>query len=116
MSQPGDRPPAHGQPPYGIGGYGPPGYGLQDFPPPPYGRRPTNVMAIAALVCALVCAPVGLGLGIAARRQIKRTHEEGDGLALAAIIVGGIVTGLFALMLAVLVIGWVMLANSSFGP
>jgi Domain of unknown function (DUF4190) len=106
MSHPGDRPPAHGQQPYGVGGYGPPGYGLQDFPPPPFGRRPTNAMAIAALVCALVCAPVGLGLGIAARRQIKRTHEEGDGLALAAVIVGGIVTGLYVLVVVVLVIAW----------
>ena len=114
MSHPGDRPPAHGPQPYGVGGYGPPGYGLQDLPPP-YGRRPTNVMAIAALVCALVCAPVGIGLGIAARRQIRRTHEEGDGLALAAVIVGGIVTGLYVLVVVVLVIAWFGLVGA-LGP
>src|SRR3954453_20528816 len=105
MSHPGDRPPAHGQQPYGGGGYGPPGYGLQDLPPP-YGRRPTNAMAIAALVCALVCAPVGLGLGIAARRQITRPHEEVDGLALAAVIVGESGTGLYVLVVVVFVIAW----------
>src|SRR3954464_11328606 len=104
--------------------YGPPpGYG---YPPPNpvYGPPttagsppPTNPMAIAALVCALTIAPVGLGLGIAARRQIRRTGESGDGLALAGIIVGSIVTGIYVLLLALLVVSWVVLASSvSFAP
>ena len=92
-------------------GYGPPGY------PPPYGYRPpTNTMAILSLVFAFVFAPVGLGLGIAARRQIRRTNEQGDGLALAAIIIGGIATGVFVLMIVVLVISWIVLLNTGFGP
>jgi hypothetical protein len=89
---------------YGPGGYGPPGYGLQGFGPPPV--RATNSLAIASLVLAFLCAPVGLGLGIAARRQIRRTGEDGDGLALAGIIVGGIATGLYVLLITVLVIAW----------
>jgi Domain of unknown function (DUF4190) len=103
MSDPGYRPPP---------GYAPPGYGLQY---PPY-RRPTNTMAIAALVFAFLCAPVGLGLGIAARRQIRRTGEEGDGLALAAVIVGSIATAVFVLLIAVLVVAWLALLHTGFGP
>src|SRR3954454_21294180 len=94
--------------------YGPPpGYG---YPPYPVYAPPTNPMAIAALVCALTIGPVGLGLGIAARKQIRRTGEGGDGMALAGIIIGGIVTGIWVLILAVLVISWIPLANTSFGP
>jgi hypothetical protein len=95
--------------------YGPPpGYG---YPPPyPVYGPPTNPMAIAALVCALTIAPVGLGLGIAARKQIRRTGEGGDGLALAGIIIGGIVTGIWVLVIVVLIITWIALANTSFGP
>jgi len=73
-------------------------------------------MAVAALVCALTIAPVGLGLGIAARRQIRRTGEQGDGLALAGIIIGGTVTGIYVVLLAVLVIAWITLLNTGFGP
>jgi len=92
----------------------PPGYG---YPPPyPVYGPPTNPMAIAALVCALTIAPVGLGLGIAARKQIRRTGEQGDGLALAGIIIGGIVTGIWVLLIVVLIISWVALVNTGFGP
>src|SRR4051794_5281121 len=92
----------------------PPGYG---YPPPyPVYPPPTNPMAVAALVCALTIAPVGLGLGIAARRQIRRTGEQGDGLALAGIIIGGTVTGIYVVLLAVLVIAWITLLNTGFGP
>src|SRR5690242_3750093 len=89
----------------------PPGY-----PPYPAYPPPTNPLAIAALVCALTIAPVGLGLGIAARRQIRRTGEGGDGLALAGIIIGGIVTGIYVVLIVVLVITWITLLNTGFGP
>jgi hypothetical protein len=83
-------------------GYGPPvGYA----PPPQYGR-PTNTMAILALVMAFVFAPVGLILGIIARKQIARTGEDGDGLALAGIIVGGVITAFFAVMIVFMIIAF----------
>src|SRR3954465_9600421 len=91
--------PASGPPPTNAG-----------YPPP------TNPLAIAALVCALTIAPVGLGLGIAARKQIRRTGEQGDGMALAAVIIGGIVTGIYVLLIVVLVISWIALLNTGFGP
>ncbi len=82
-----------------------PGYGQQPYgyAPYPHHSRPTNTMAILALVMAFVFAPVGLVLGIIARKQIRRTGEDGDGLALAGIIVGGIFTALFVFMLAGLI-------------
>jgi hypothetical protein len=71
-------------------------------------------MAILALVMAFVFAPVGLVLGIVARKQIRRTGEDGDGLALAGIIVGGIVTAFFALIIFGLIA--VFHSASSFAP
>jgi hypothetical protein len=64
---------------------GPSGYG----PPPP---RPTNVTAIAALVCAILVAPAGIVLGYVARSQIRRTGEAGGGMATAALIIGWVLT------------------------
>jgi hypothetical protein len=99
MTAPQGPPPGYGPPPHhGAPGYGPPpGYG---YPPPgypPVWRRPTNTMAILSLVLAFVFAPAGLVLGIIARKQIRETGEEGDGLALAGIIVGAIASALFVL-------------------
>src|SRR5690348_1537697 len=110
--EPGWSPPGYGPPGYGQPGYGPPpGY------PPPYGyRAPTNTMAILALVFAFVFAPVGLGLGIAARRQIARTGEEGSGLALAGMIVGGLFTGLWVIAIIFWIIALTAISNGSFGP
>ncbi|MGY1689403.1 DUF4190 domain-containing protein [Geodermatophilus sp. SYSU D01105] len=119
----GDPPPAPPPPPPGYGppGYGPaPGYG----PPPGYGygpppgfyRRPTNTLAILALVMAFVFAPAGLVLGIAARRQIRETGEEGDGLALAGIIVGAIACALVVLGIVLWFVALASLSSVSFGP
>ncbi|GAB4006228.1 hypothetical protein GCM10029992_56310 [Glycomyces albus] len=84
MSSPGPDPQPPPPPPYQ-----PPPYGYQ-YPPP---RRPTNGMAIAAMVLGIVgaCNPVGLlGLifGTIARRQIAERGEEGDGFAVTGIILG----------------------------
>ena len=94
--------PGYGTPPPGwnappVGGFQPPG----GYPPPQgYQQlRGTNVLAIAALVSIFVFTPAALVLGIIARNQIKQTGEEGDGMALAGIIVGGIAMALFVLFL-----------------
>ncbi len=83
---PGGAPPPPGPPP-AVPGY--PGYG---YPYPP--QRRTNTMAILALVLALVFAPVGIILGHIARKQIRETGEDGDGLALAGLIIGYVLTGI----------------------
>lgn len=130
-TQPGYGPPPGygGQPAYGgqptYGGqpaYGPPpGYGGQPGygPPPGYGYgypRPTNTLAILALVMAFVFAPVGLVLGIVARRQIRETHEEGNGLALAGIIIGGIGTALVVLTVLFFVLALASVGSTGFAP
>jgi Domain of unknown function (DUF4190) len=113
---PGYGPPGYGPPGYGPPGYGPPGYGPA-YPPAGFYRPPTNTMAILALVFAFVFAPAGIVLGVMARKQIRQTGEEGDGLALAGIIVGSIITGLYVLFIVFWIIAFASLAGSvSFGP
>jgi hypothetical protein len=75
------------QPPYQV----PPGYPVYVVQ-----QRPTNGLAIASLVCSVVgIGLVGAILGHVARRQIRQTGEQGDGLALAGIIVGWVMTAFF---------------------
>jgi hypothetical protein len=83
---------------YGSGGYGPPpgghdpygGYGYGYGAPPPRGN---NGMAIAALVMGIaglfVCgitSIVGAVLGHISLNQIKRSGEEGRGMAIAGLV------------------------------
>lgn len=105
----------YGQPPYAQPQYGQQPYGAP-YPPPAFYGRPTNTLAIVALVLSLTFAPAGLVTGIIARRQIKQSHEEGDGLALAAVIVGGIVTAFFVLMIVIWIIAVIALADQGFAP
>jgi hypothetical protein len=97
-------PPPGAQPQYpsSPGQYSPPpgsGYGA---PPPPPGGT-TNTMAIISLVLSLaglatfITAPVGAVLGHVAKRQIRERGEQGDGMAMAGIVIGWIVTGLYVL-------------------
>jgi hypothetical protein len=118
-AQPAPQP--YGQPAYGQQhGYGQPTYGqpVPGYGPPPgYApqyMRPTNTMAILALVMAFVFAPVGLILGIVARRQIRQTGEQGDGLALAGIIVGGLFTAFFVLMFLFMFVAFAGAASYSY--
>ena len=85
--QPG--PPPHGQ----HGQYGPePGHP----PQPPYGPpRGTNTMAILALVLAFVFPPAGIVLGHVAKKQIRQTGEQGDGLATAGLVLSYAFTGIY---------------------
>jgi hypothetical protein len=74
--------------------YAPPGFG-PTYVQPVLVSPPTNGMAIAALVCAVLgLGPIAAILGHVARRQIRETGEQGDGLALAGIIVGWVTTGI----------------------
>lgn len=62
------------------------------YPPYPAPRR-TNPLAIASLVCAFVFAPLGIVLGHVSLAQIRRTQEDGRGIALAGTVLSYVVTG-----------------------
>jgi hypothetical protein len=115
---PGNGPhPEAGQPyaqpgqPYGSGGpYGPPPFGQPAGYGPGWNQpRGTNSLAIAALWCGIgqIVAWVLTGipaiiLGYLALGQIRRTGEDGRGLAIAGIILGWV--GLALLMLVVVLV------------
>jgi hypothetical protein len=92
--------PPPGQPYY-------PPQGQQYYPPyqqpyPPYPvAPPTNGLAVAALVCGIAQFITGITFipaiicGHLARRQIRRTGEQGDGMALAGLILGYVGGALF---------------------
>lgn len=73
---------------------------IADLPAPPRPvpanvRRPTNALAVGSLVCGIAqFFTMGLTmipaivLGHAARRQVRRTGEGGDALALAGLVLG----------------------------
>jgi hypothetical protein len=102
-----------------YGGYGYPGYGM-----PVAVARPNNGMAIASLVVSIVgvlgLCGYGLGgwigligaiLGHVARRQIRERGENGDGMALAGIIVGWIATAIALIATVIIVAGIAWIAN-----
>ncbi|WP_179470679.1 peptidylprolyl isomerase [Mycolicibacterium vinylchloridicum] len=72
-------PPNYGAP-YGTGPY--------PYPAPP----PTNGMAIASLICAFLFAPLGIVFGHISLSQIKKSGEEGRGLAIAGLVISYLVT------------------------
>jgi preprotein translocase subunit SecG len=98
--------PGNQAPPPAGGPYGPPPgvpYGY------PYGyaypvRPATNTMAILALVFAFVFAPAAIVMGIVARKQIKRTGEDGMGLAIAGLVVGIVFTAFMVIYLIVVIV------------
>ncbi|CAN5127765.1 peptidylprolyl isomerase [soil metagenome] len=82
-----DPPPAYGPPPPDPQWNPPPPY---PWPPYPYPEPPkrTNGLAVAAIICAVLIAPLGVIFGHISLVQIKKSGEEGRGLAVAALIVG----------------------------
>jgi Domain of unknown function (DUF4190) len=69
----------------------------------PYGPayapvQPTNGLAIASMIVAILgFGPIAAIMGHIARRQIRERGEQGDGFALAGIIVGWVTTGFWVL-------------------
>jgi hypothetical protein len=99
--------PAYGQDPYVQTGYGQPAYGQpaygQAYGQQAYGQpivvsQPTNGLAIASMIISILgFGPVGAIMGHVARKQIRERGEQGDGFALAGIIVGWVTTGIWVL-------------------
>lgn len=89
-------PPVGLPPPTGQPVLLPPPAGFVPGGPPPVGYlvapRQTNGMAIAALVCSLVLAPLGIIFGHISLSQIKRTGEGGRGMAIGGLVIGYVST------------------------
>ena len=92
----------------GAPGYPPPGFPMYPGYDPYRPARPlgTNGKAVGALIAALVglmfCgvpSVAGLVLGVIAMRETRRTGQDGYGLALAAAVIGGLVTAGLVLMM-----------------
>ena len=80
-------------------------------PPPPPLR--TNRWAVLGFVSSLVgLFPLGIGAGVVALTQLRHRQEQGHGLAVAGIVISGVVAGLVALvaasalLLGALVVPW----------
>ncbi|THV28480.1 DUF4190 domain-containing protein [Glycomyces paridis] len=104
---PAPGPPAYVPPPNPYAPYPPYGYGYGYAP-----ARPTNGMAIAALVLGVVgvCNPIsilGLVFGMIAKRQIQERGEQGEGMATAGIVLGwiGVASVVFWVLYIVFVVG-----------
>jgi len=109
QQQPGYDP--YGQQPYSSQPYsGQPAYPPPvAYPQPMYAGyaapRPTNGLAIAALICGIaglvifpiVASVLGVIFGHIAKKQIRESGENGDGLALGGLITGYIGLGLYVL-------------------
>ena len=92
-----------------------PGHSLRpqypSSPPQPWQpRQRTNKLAVAALVCGVgqlffwwPATIAAIALGHNARRQIRQTGEEGDGLARAGLILGYAGLGLSLLVVLLVV-------------
>lgn len=115
--KPGQNPGDQGPENQGQGYPNYPSYQGQSFPPPtgqPYAYPPasqmpgTNGMAIAALIVSLVaCGPVGLILGLVSLSQIKKTGEQGRGMAIAGVVIGVIST------IAIIAVGIVLIVAAN---
>jgi Domain of unknown function (DUF4190) len=108
----------------------PPGGGYPAQTPGPYGfdnpRPQNNTKAVAAMVCgicsvvfSIVCGffvfflglipgLVAIVLGVISRNEVRRSggRQQGDGMALAGIITGGIGVGISVLFIALWIAFW----------
>lgn len=87
----------------------------QTTPQQPAPFQKTNTLAVVGLIAAFVLAPVGAVLSFIALKQIKKTGEEGRGLALAGAIAGSVFTGLAVLYIIGMIILFVITLNTGGG-
>ncbi len=89
-------------PPYGAYPPPPPYQGYRaDYPGYPPQSRPTNTLSIVSLVGAFLFAPLGVIFGHVALSQIKKSGEEGRGLAIAGLVIGYLFTAAAIIVVAV---------------
>lgn len=81
----------------------------------PYAQRTpgTNGLAIASLICAFLVPPLGIILGHISLSQIRRSGEEGRGVAIAGLAIGYALTAL-GLVVVVLMIALMAVWSSGY--
>ena len=98
----------------------PPAPPVNQYPPQPQqptavaptAQAKTNIFAILALVFAFLFPIVGLVFGLVASSQIKKTGEQGKGLAMA----GTIISIVFIVIAVVVYVLGLMSANKATTP
>ena len=80
------------------------------YPPYPHLAPPrTNALAIAALVSAFLCTPLAIVFGHVSLAQIKRSGEQGRGLAIAGLVISYLLT---AAVIAMLLFGLLLVQTA----
>lgn len=67
----------------------------------PVTPRKINLLALIGFIGVFFASPIGIVLGVIAQRQIQVTHEDGRGLARAAVSLGVVFTALQLLFFVV---------------
>ncbi|WP_168176676.1 DUF4190 domain-containing protein [Williamsia sp. 1135] len=67
---------------------------------------PMSGLTLSAMVASIIFGPLGIVLGHLALRQIKKTDGEGRGVALAATVIGYIMTAAGILSIVVALTFW----------
>ncbi|QNE34163.1 DUF4190 domain-containing protein [Leifsonia shinshuensis] len=73
-----------------------------------------NTMSIVAFILAFFVSVVGIILGFVALSQIKRTGEQGRGLALAAVIIGFVEVAIGILVFILVIVGFAIAASHGY--
>lgn len=112
---------------YQQGQYGqyppPPPPGGYPYPPPGYGPKKTNTKSIIGLIlgiASIVLPYIGFFFGIAgiivnslSLKEIKRTYEDGKGMAIGGLVTSIIGTALYALIFIFLIFVFAIAANAN---
>jgi len=112
--------PGYAQQPYQGYDYGQQQYGYQQqpgYPAPAYQPAGTNGLAVASMILGILgfvtcglTSVLAVIFGHVSLGQIKRTGEQGYGMALTGVILGWILTGLWLLYwIMVVFFGWGLL-------
>lgn len=118
---PGFQESGYSRPEYPSQGYQGPAYPTQGYPGQQYAYPPaapiagTNGLAIASLIVSLVsCGPVGLILGIISLSQIKKSGQQGRGMAIAGIVIGAVTALLWIVAVIVIIVAAAEVANDPY--
>jgi hypothetical protein len=98
---PPQAPPAYGTEPYAVAA---PAYGTPPYSPaPPYYAAPPkmNILAVIAFVAAFMVPVAAIVLGHISLSQLKRSGEQGRGLAIAGLVIGYVDSAFYVVLFLV---------------